>query len=95
MCLEDVAELRCVTTGPQVFAERVAMIKARSHDMPVTCFKTSIWDESLYKVRHRALGPASKCVGFTPATGLVCHCPRFDPEHAASASKPGGIPAYP
>lgn len=42
----------CVTCFfySQVFSERVAMIKARSRGANVTCFKTSIWDETLYKV---------------------------------------------
>eukprot|EP00035_Acanthoeca_spectabilis_P017749 m.374915 g.374915 ORF g.374915 m.374915 type:complete len:308 (-) comp16692_c0_seq22:932-1855(-) len=32
-----------------VFSERVAELKRRSHPLEVTCFKTSIWDETLYK----------------------------------------------
>lgn len=48
-CLVHKMDLIPEEAKAKVFAERVAMIKARSHDMPVTCFKTSIWDESLYK----------------------------------------------
>jgi hypothetical protein len=32
-----------------VFSERVAELKRRSIPLEVTCFKTSIWDETLYK----------------------------------------------
>ena len=31
------------------------MIEARSGTVPLTCFKTSIWDETLYKVRYLGL----------------------------------------
>lgn len=33
----------------EVFAGRAKMIEARSGAVPLTCFKTSIWDETLYK----------------------------------------------
>eukprot|EP00053_Salpingoeca_punica_P003575 m.43925 g.43925 ORF g.43925 m.43925 type:complete len:303 (-) comp12274_c0_seq1:1348-2256(-) len=33
----------------QVFAEREAELRRRSVQMDVTCFRTSIWDETLYK----------------------------------------------
>jgi hypothetical protein len=34
---------------PQVFAEREAELKRRSLPLEITCFATSIWDETLYK----------------------------------------------
>lgn len=33
----------------EVFAERCHLIKERSKEVSLTCFKTSIWDETLYK----------------------------------------------
>lgn len=32
-----------------VYAEREAELKKRSHPLEITCFRTSIWDETLYK----------------------------------------------
>ena len=37
-----------------IFSEREAELKRRSHPLEATCFKTSIWDETLYKVRDDA-----------------------------------------
>lgn len=34
----------------QVFKEREAELRRRSNPMDITCFRTSIWDETLYKV---------------------------------------------
>lgn len=33
----------------RVFRKKEAELKRLSHPMPITCFKTSIWDETLYK----------------------------------------------
>jgi hypothetical protein len=35
----------------QVYKEREAELRRRSNPMDITCFRTSIWDETLYKVR--------------------------------------------
>lgn len=48
-CLVHKMDLIPEEAKTKVFEERVAMIKARSRDVQVTCFKTSIWDETLYK----------------------------------------------
>ena len=33
-----------------MFAEKEAQLKSMTEGMDTTCFKTSIWDETLYKV---------------------------------------------
>jgi Ras-related GTP-binding protein A/B len=34
-----------------VFRERELELRRRSSPIDITCFRTSIWDETLYKVR--------------------------------------------
>lgn len=48
-CLVHKMDLVPDEAREKVFRERVAMIRARSLGTPVTCFKTSIWDETLYR----------------------------------------------
>lgn len=36
-------------TLSQIFQEREAELKRRSIPLDITCFRTSIWDETLYK----------------------------------------------
>ena len=38
---------------PQVFREREALIQTKTEGIDLTCFATSIWDETLYTVRWR------------------------------------------
>lgn len=45
---------RCGTNAcraAQVFRDRASLVQSCSRGADVTCFRTSIWDETLYKVR--------------------------------------------
>lgn len=39
-----------------IFREREAELKRRSLPLDITCFRTSIWDETLYKVCGQEVG---------------------------------------
>lgn len=41
----------------QIFEERAQILTSMADQMQITCFGTSIWDETLYKVRSIALSP--------------------------------------
>ena len=42
--------MHVVTGGLQIFRERMEDLKRLSKPLECTCFATSIWDETLYKV---------------------------------------------
>lgn len=51
VCCNSVSvQLMTFLVGCQVFMEREAELRVRSKPVNITCFKTSIWDETLYKV---------------------------------------------
>ncbi len=51
----DQVQPKTPATHAKVFREREAELRRRSNPMDITCFRTSIWDETLYKVCHRFL----------------------------------------
>jgi len=61
-----------------VLAKKKAQLEQESADLAVTVFGTSIYDESLYKVRY----PISRPKLLTPshyALGVVSYCSQLDP----------------
>lgn len=57
-----------------VFAEREAELKRRALPLDITCFGTSIWDESLYKVPISLVGACLVVcprAAHGPCTGLA------------------------
>lgn len=50
-CLIHKMDLVQTELRDRLFREREAIFKERSLGMDITCFATSIWDETLYKVR--------------------------------------------
>ena len=51
----------------QIFAKRESELQKYSEPLDCTCFKTSIWDETLYKVKRAGL----KCLDFALILSLV------------------------
>lgn len=49
-CLIHKMDLITEDQRDMVFIEREAELKRRSIPLDITCFRTSIWDETLYKV---------------------------------------------
>lgn len=52
-CLIHKMDLVQMELRDRLFREREAVFKERSLGMDITCFATSIWDETLYKVREQ------------------------------------------
>ena len=50
-CLIHKMDLVQTELRDRLFKEREAIMKEKSAGMEITCFATSIWDETLYKVR--------------------------------------------
>jgi Ras-related GTP-binding protein A/B len=48
-CLVHKMDLVPSGQAAQAFAERAAIIESKTDTLPVTCYKTSIWDETLYR----------------------------------------------
>ena len=48
-CLVHKMDLVPAGQAAQAFAERAEIIKLKTDTLPVTCYKTSIWDETLYR----------------------------------------------
>jgi len=48
-CLVHKMDLVPVDQAEQAFTERAAIIESKTHKLPVKCYKTSIWDETLYR----------------------------------------------
>lgn len=70
----------------------------RSKGFETECFATSIWDETLYKVREQRATPARairivracvrvehgvRCAGLNLCAGVVCNCGRAGSQHRA------------
>ena len=45
----------CVYCCSQIFTKRERELQKYSEPLECSCFRTSIWDETLYKVRHAVL----------------------------------------
>lgn len=54
-CLIHKMDLVQTELRDRLFRERETIFKERSLGMDITCFATSIWDETLYKVRKNKL----------------------------------------
>jgi len=86
----------------QIFADREAELRRRSLPLEVTIFRTSIWDETLYKVRTaadagdrhrhgRANGPMRRLGCGDVTAGVVLHRLLADPERQVARDAPAQL----
>ena len=51
-CLIHKMDLVAPADQERVFSDKSKLIESNSMDLSLRCFKTSIWDETLYKVHN-------------------------------------------
>lgn len=73
----------------KIFKKRETELVQLSSPLKVTCFRTSIWDETLYKVPKLCIESFhryAKCF-----KGVVVHCVLVDPKHQDVGSSPSKV----